>query len=272
MEPPSTWVGLRGRAPRGLRFERRREDVGPARPAAAAAGGARAPRLRRDRRAARRGSGVASARERKLGAAGAPCGELLTAPSADRLEVVGCLLDGEDDVRLERLGVRGSVWLERTGLNLPDLLAWAEWMRWHARDPRHRQHVIRGAGDPSMRWERCTELRAGDPRWRMRVVDTTSQAVAAVADACSRGSRTSGRRPPGRSGQVLRGRDPGTGPWPRPERTVAARTRSAPVRRASLWKHRRGPCAETAHDRAPPCLFQPCPGDRPLDTARTGAA
>jgi hypothetical protein len=112
-----------------------------------------------------------------------PYGEVLAAPSADRLEVVGCLLDVDEDVRLDRLGARGGEWLERSGLNLPDLLAWAEWMRGHARDPQHRQHVIRRAGDPSMRWVRWADWREGDPRWRVRVLDTTALPIEAVADA-----------------------------------------------------------------------------------------
>jgi hypothetical protein len=113
-----------------------------------------------------------------------PFGELLVAPSASRLDgLAGCLLDVEERVRLERLRPRDEGWLESWGGNIGDLLAWAEWMRGHARDPGYRRRVIRGAGDPTMCWQRLDEVAAGARRWHVRVLDTTSLAVEQVADA-----------------------------------------------------------------------------------------
>ena len=56
-------------------------------------------------------------------------------------------------------------------------------MRGHARDPRWRPEVIRAAGDSWMRWERWAGWRAGNPRWRVRVVDSTAIGIDEVADA-----------------------------------------------------------------------------------------
>jgi hypothetical protein len=72
-----------------------------------------------------------------------PVGELLSAPSAPLLHAVSaCLLDCDDDTRLARLRSRpASTW---TGApeRWPDLLSWAAWMREHAADPRYRVRVI----------------------------------------------------------------------------------------------------------------------------------
>jgi hypothetical protein len=117
-------------------------------------------------------------------AAQTPYGELLATPSAASLEgVAACLVDCDDDVRLARLRQRGPAWLESVPGDLSDFAAWARWLRGHARDPRHRPEVLRAAGDPAMRWERWAAWREGDPRWRVRVVDSTPLGIDEVADA-----------------------------------------------------------------------------------------
>ncbi len=124
-----------------------------------------------------------------------PFGELLATPSADRLDgVAACLLDCDDAVRTARLKARGDAWFARTGGDLEAYLNWAEWMRRHAADPGFRQDVIRGDDDTTvMRWERWSDWSAGDPRWRVRVVDTSQRPVEAVADDLGRlDCRTSG--------------------------------------------------------------------------------
>jgi hypothetical protein len=55
-------------------------------------------------------------------------------------------------------------------------------MRSHVRDPTSRLEVIRnGASAPEMRWDRWSGWRAGDPRWHVRVVDTSVVPVEDVA-------------------------------------------------------------------------------------------
>ena len=113
-----------------------------------------------------------------------PLGEILATPSAPLVDgISACLVDCDDETRLERLHVRGAGWLERSGGTLDDQLSWAEWMRQHAADPSVRQEVIvADDGSAEMRWERWTDWTAGDPRWRVHVIDTTDLAVENVAD------------------------------------------------------------------------------------------
>ena len=113
-----------------------------------------------------------------------PFGELLTSPSAPRLEAISaCLLDCSDEVRLERLGARGSAWLERVPGDLEDYLRWAGWMRQHASDPQFMTHVIRHKASPDeMRWDRWSDWEPRDPRWRVTVIDTSVHPVARLAD------------------------------------------------------------------------------------------
>jgi broad-specificity NMP kinase len=53
-------------------------------------------------------------------------------------------------------------------------VALAEWMRGHARDPRHRLEVI-DAGWEEMRWERLPDA------WEVPVIDTTEMSPAEAA-------------------------------------------------------------------------------------------
>jgi hypothetical protein len=112
-----------------------------------------------------------------------PFGELLAAPSAPRLEAISaCLIDCDDETRVARLRARGPEWFARTAGDLQDYLAWAAWMRGHAADPSRRRDVIwheRTAGE--MQWSRWSGWRIGDPRWRVRVIDTSALPVEEVA-------------------------------------------------------------------------------------------
>ncbi len=95
-------------------------------------------------------------------------GEILATPSARHLDIAICLLDADENTQTARLRERGDP--EEL---LPHHLAFADWLRHHARDPQHMLHVITGSGWDRMQWSRLRGIRAGDPRWRIPVIDST---------------------------------------------------------------------------------------------------
>ncbi|MCA9688490.1 MAG: hypothetical protein KC636_02705 [Myxococcales bacterium] len=112
----------------------------------------------------------------------APLGELLAAPSAiEHAAIAACLLDCHDVERLRRVRARQPD--DHARFNQHHL-NWAAFHRVHAVDSRWQQDVITGQ-DPSLRCDRWSAWRSGDPRWRVRVIDTTGagqdEVVAAVA-------------------------------------------------------------------------------------------
>ncbi|GID33481.1 hypothetical protein [Paractinoplanes brasiliensis] len=105
-----------------------------------------------------------------------PLGEVLACPSAVELDAIAaCLLDVDDQVRRQRLERRdpGKWDAEATR----KFIGWARWHRGHAADPRHLPEAITAAGDERMRWDRWSGWTAGDPRWNVRVIDTTGRSV-----------------------------------------------------------------------------------------------
>ncbi|SRR6266516_3713898 len=59
-------------------------------------------------------------------------------------------------------------------------------MRRHAHDPAWHQEVIQQDDpDGEMRWDRWVDWRAGDPRWRVRIIDTSDTPVEQVAGELS---------------------------------------------------------------------------------------
>jgi hypothetical protein len=113
-----------------------------------------------------------------------PLGEILASPPATELEAIsGCLLDCDDETRVRRIRARGRAWLARVPGDLQDHLNWAEWMRLHARNPGWRQDVIREDGAEGMRWQRWDAWPEGDPRWRVRAIDTSELPIEEVVDA-----------------------------------------------------------------------------------------
>lgn len=113
-----------------------------------------------------------------------PLGELLATPSAPLLDAISaCLIDCDDETLIARLQARGAEWWARSSGDLSDYLSWAEWMRGHALDPGSRQEVIiTDDGLPGMRWDRWSSRRAGDPRWRVHVIDTSALPAEKVAE------------------------------------------------------------------------------------------
>lgn len=131
----------------------------------------------------------ALSQDRDLLLAGDPVapGELIAAPSADRLDGVAiCLLDCDASSQIERLRRRG----EPEEL-LARHVAFADWMREHARDPGHMPEVVTDNGWDAMRWERWA-----DADWAFDVIDTsrrTPEDVAAAALAWVRAARAAPR-------------------------------------------------------------------------------
>ena len=128
-------------------------------------------------------------------------GEVLAAPSADRLDGVAvCLLDVDEHSQTARLSARGDD---------PALfvhhVAFASWMRAHARDPGHMPEVLRNGGWDAMRWDRVSGRRR--PDWETYVLDTSGlgadDVAAEVLDWCRR---------------ALAGRAPVMRAEPRPDR------------------------------------------------------
>ena len=113
-----------------------------------------------------------------------PFGEVLAAKSGPQFEAISaCLIDCSDTVREARLRTRGTDWFERAGGSMQDYLNWADWMRHHATDPTWMPEVIRPENSTAeMQWHRWSAWEAGDPRWRVHAVDTTTLPVERVAD------------------------------------------------------------------------------------------
>ena len=103
-------------------------------------------------------------------------GEVLAAPSAPMVDVAMCLLDVDEDAQRERLRRRGDP--EEL---LPRHVAFADWMRNHARDPRHMSEVLTTDGWPEMQWSRLTSMPTD--RWQISVVDGSKMTMAEANQA-----------------------------------------------------------------------------------------
>jgi energy-coupling factor transporter ATP-binding protein EcfA2 len=107
-----------------------------------------------------------------------PVGELLAAPSADRLSgIAACLLHCSPATRRERLVARG---LRED--DLPDHIAFGEWFYRHMTDPTYRPEVIRVRTDVAMRWDRWSDWTASDHRWSFAIIDTDALTPEQTAD------------------------------------------------------------------------------------------
>lgn len=108
-----------------------------------------------------------------------PMGELLAAPSAERLERIAvCMLHCSPDVRTDRLLARGE-----DPASIVHHNRFGEWFHAHTLDPRHAPEVIRVETAVPMRWDRWADWDQGDPRWAAEIIDTDELAPAEVADA-----------------------------------------------------------------------------------------
>lgn len=91
-------------------------------------------------------------------------GEVLAEPSAPMVDIAICLLDIDEEAQRERLRRRGDP--EEL---LPRHVAFADWLRRHARDPRHMPHVLSTDGWSEMRWSRLTSMPTD--HWRIKVIN-----------------------------------------------------------------------------------------------------
>lgn len=102
-------------------------------------------------------------------------GEVLAAPSADRIDVAVLLLDADETIHSARLDERQDP---------PELRhlhhGYAAWMRQHAVDPSYVPEALTTDAWPQMRWERWVGREPG-PEWAMTVLDTSRLDVADVA-------------------------------------------------------------------------------------------
>ena len=134
-------------------------------------------------------SRVLDAQGRHLLLAGDPVapGEVLAAPSATSVDIAVCLLDVAEDTQRERLRRRGDP--EEL---LPRHVAFAAWLRSHARNPAHMPHVLTTGGWEEMVWSRLTTL-----QWQITVIDGSSMSVAEAGRAALQWVRDaiSGRAP-----------------------------------------------------------------------------
>ena len=106
-----------------------------------------------------------------------PPGEVWAAPSAarlDRLEV--CLLDAGETAQTARLLERGD-----DSKFIPHHVAFADWMRHHVVDHRHRPEVITRDAWPRMRWDRWVGIAAIQPPWSSHIIETSELGPTEVA-------------------------------------------------------------------------------------------
>jgi hypothetical protein len=96
-----------------------------------------------------------------------PAGEVLAAPSADRIDVAVCLLDANATAQSARLDSRQDP-MEIRHLHH----GFAEWMRAHAVNPSHVPEAVMNGSWDQMRWERWVGRDPG-PEWAMTVIDTS---------------------------------------------------------------------------------------------------
>lgn len=99
-----------------------------------------------------------------------PPGELYAAPSAGMLDGIEvCLLDASAEKQAERLKLRGD-----PADLIPHHIAFADWMRRHVQDHRHRPDVIINDGWEKMRWEVWASDEVKTVPWRSQVIDTSN--------------------------------------------------------------------------------------------------
>jgi hypothetical protein len=107
-----------------------------------------------------------------------PPGELYAAPGAgDLAEIQVCLLDASPEKQTERLNQRGDA-----PEYIPHHIAFAEWMRHHVVDHRHRPEVIINNGWDQMRWHVWNSDAVTRVPWSSHIIDTSDLTPKQVAE------------------------------------------------------------------------------------------
>ncbi|MFE6996686.1 AAA family ATPase [Microbacterium sp. NPDC057659] len=115
-----------------------------------------------------------------------PPGELLAAPSSDRLDgIVICVLHCSPDVQEQRLADRGE-----PSDSIVHHVRFGEWFRRHAADPSYAPEVIRVESAVPMQWSRWERLTGDDPRWPVSILDVDSLSRAELAAQVEKWART----------------------------------------------------------------------------------
>jgi hypothetical protein len=106
-----------------------------------------------------------------------PPGEVWAAPSADHLARLNvCLLDAGERAQTARLLERGD-----DSKFIRHHVAFADWMRHHVVDHRHRSEVITRNAWLQMRWERWVGIAATQPPWSIYIIETSKLSPREVA-------------------------------------------------------------------------------------------
>ena len=112
-------------------------------------------------------------------AAQSPLGEVLASPRAIELSgIAACVLDCHDHERTRRYSLRPFDPRWPMGM---DFLCWAAFQRMHAVDPQFEQRVIRDNTASKYEWNRWTTWQHDDTRWRVELIDNTTQTVSDTA-------------------------------------------------------------------------------------------
>jgi hypothetical protein len=104
-----------------------------------------------------------------------PLGEVLASPRTIELNgIAACVLDCHDHERTRRYAQRPFDPRWPMGM---DHLCWAAFHRMHAVDPQFEQRVLRDGTSARYHWDRWTAWQGGDDRWRVELIDDTTQTV-----------------------------------------------------------------------------------------------
>jgi hypothetical protein len=108
-----------------------------------------------------------------------PLGEVLASPRAIELDgIAACVLDCHDHERTRRYALRPFDPRWPMGM---DMLCWAAFHRMHAVDPQFEQRVLRDHTASKYQWDRWTTWQRDDTRWRVELIDNTTQTVSETA-------------------------------------------------------------------------------------------
>ena len=104
-----------------------------------------------------------------------PFGQLLGSKEAIKFNgISACLIDCHDYVRVKRY--RNRPHFEEWPL-IMDTLCWAAYHRMHAKEPEWEQRIVLNRNEGNYQHERWTSWKNDDPRWNVKVFDTTTNSI-----------------------------------------------------------------------------------------------